>query len=41
MRHVDVGRYAFGVLYLWLLARFKETNEVNEYNFNKNCSWVL
>ena len=39
LRHVDVRRCAFGALGLWLLSRFKETNEVNEYNFNDNSTW--
>ena len=39
MRHVDVRRCAFGALGLWLLSRFKETNEVNQYNFNDNSTW--
>ena len=39
MRHVDVRRCAFGALGLWFLAQFKETNEMNEYNFQDNESW--
>ena len=39
MRHVDVRTCAFGALGLWFLARFKETNEINEYNFLDNESW--
>ena len=38
MRHVDVRRCTFGALGLWLLARFKETNEINNYNFYDNSS---
>ena len=33
MWHVDIRRCAIGILGLWLLARFRETNEVISYNF--------
>ena len=39
LRHVDVTKCAFGALGLWLLARFKETGEMEEYNFEDNFSW--
>ena len=41
MRHVDIRRCAFGALGLWFLARFKETNEMNEYYFQDNESLFL
>ena len=37
--HVDVINYTISALGVWLLALFKETNEVIGYNFRQNSSW--
>ena len=37
--HVDVRQYPVEWRGLWLLARFKEINEVNDYDFNQNNTW--
>ena len=38
MRHVDIRSYTISSLGLWLLARFKKTSEMNDYNFKDNDS---